>query len=278
MLSRFQINNFYHCPKCNKKYKTADKFEKHVDENHPFLTFDKNSAKLSLEDKFYLLDCFEEYSNVLIMVPDDTNIQFINASQKLLPGILEPSPDEVKRMTENHIVFRQRIIESQLLAKMLSSEINIFLAFDEFERFLNLGKPWKGGNFCPSLIIDLIWHSAMMNTEKYTDICERFVKRILPHCLIENEGQHDKRFEEFMNHFKRDHNRSCLQIGDLILTEGNDGISNARQALKVKKDVEEKDKAEEMERHRIQYEKYRVDIEEQKRNGTYQEYRGDGKC
>jgi hypothetical protein len=33
-----------------------------------------------------------------------------------------------------------------------------------------------------------------------------------------------------------------------------------------------------MERHRIQYEKYRADIEEQKRNGTYQEYRGDGKC
>jgi len=310
-LGHYKVKEFYQCPQCNKKYKTPNKFEKHMTEQHPFFAFNKNQQTLSLEDKFYLLDCLEDYSDILTqslrsypacitenidelivlyyqnaeIYPMNPNTRFVGASIKLLPGnpspsnpsTPNPSPTDIKRMVENHLIFRQRIIESYLLNKILSSETNIFLAFEDFEKFLNLGRPWKGGNFCPSLIIDLIWHSAMMNPEKYANLCSKFVGSLLTHCLPENEGKHEKRFEEFTKQFSHDHNRPCLQVGDLILGGGN-GLANARETLKLQKAAKEKGKAEELEKERIWNEKYLAEIAEQKRNGTYVHYRGDGKC
>lgn len=255
-LSRYLSNNFYCCMKCNKKYKTTDKFIKHMEESHPFTTINSNNAVLSLEDKSYLLDCFESYSKLLsppllLNIDDsiqrymewdsiseaDSSVQFVWASHKLDPTTyvsgkisLGEEVADLRRMVENHIVFCQRINESLLLKKALSDRDQMLLMFDEFQRFLNLGRPWQGGNFCPSLIIDLIWHSSMMDNKKYIELCRKFLGSTLSHCLLENESRHEERYAEFEKYYAHRFNRQCLKIDQLVLGSDN-AIEEVRLVL-----------------------------------------------
>jgi len=303
MLSQYCSGKFYNCHWCNKKYKTPDKFEKHVNSEHPFVTIGKNSHKLSLEDKMYLLDCFEQYSQLLLNVNDivnidevieqyrnwdgvseiNNNIKFIQASHKLNPTsyktnkISNEECIDLKRMVENHLIFQQRAIESGLLAKSLSNKDQLLRLFDEFELFLNLGRPWQGGNFCPSLIIDLIWHSAMMDNLKYIKLCDKFFRQTLTHCLLENEDKHGERYQQFEQYFANQHGTQRLKIIDLVLGNDVNIITDIRQDFQNQEAAIIQQNQEAAIRFKERMEKYRIEVEEQKRNGTYR-YFDDGKC
>lgn len=119
---------------------------------------------------------------------------------------------ELKRIVHNHLTFCRRAVESEMLQKAISSISQIELLLDEFNRFLNLGFTWRKDNFCPSMPIDLVWHASMMNPIKYQELCKIFLGKLLPHCLIENEDQHEVRFQEFVKQFKHHHNRDIIEL------------------------------------------------------------------
>jgi hypothetical protein len=107
---------------------------------------------------------------------------------KTNPEIVE----QLSRITTAHLTFCKRVTSLNILDKALTSPQQIELFFKEFNRFLNLGYTWRKDNFCPTLIIDLIWHSAMMYPDRYALLCESFFGKkgfCLPHCLTENESK-----------------------------------------------------------------------------------------
>ncbi len=259
-------NVLIRCAWCTRKFKTQRKYEKHVTTQHPFAASNKNTETLLLDEKMWLLDELERYSNILINGSSD---DFRRATQAL---------SDEERMHQIHSIFRERIVP--LLNKALSSGDQVLRLLDDFQAFLNLGIPWRGGNFCPSLLIDLVWHSAMQNKERYVAMCTHFLRQALPHCLIENDGNED-RFDEFTKQFIHQHGREHVKPDDLIYGNDGNGIIAARNRLKSAEESR-------LLKERIFEEEWRarqrareLDIECQKRDGTYVEpprYMDDGKC
>jgi len=269
---------FYCCKWCNKKFKTTNKFEKHVDEKHPFTTINASNRKIefSLEDKVYLLGSLTQYYRILttkVVNPELTTeeeiteairkyvecdfdpskdsepaVEFVRISSYLTPQTYQAenrrgfNVDNLRRMVKNHLTFQTRITEaipasnlnnSSLLDMIVGNEENLVRALEEFNLFLNLGQPWRGGNFCPSLIIDLVWHASMLNFDRYRVLCEKFFGKgvIYPHCLEENQDQENKedtkeniRYLEFESHFKNKYNRESLHVRELTLVKHNSEI------------------------------------------------------
>jgi len=135
---------------------------------------------------------------------------------------------ELHRIARNHIDFCKRIQENDVLRKVLSSGEQLNSIIDDFERFLNLGIYWDGTNFCPSLLIDLIWHASMLNHDRYTQLTTQFVTQLMPHCLEENDSdeKQDKRWNIFLKQFISWNRRSPIEIQSLI-----DGKENGIQVL-----------------------------------------------
>ncbi len=212
----------FHCKWCAKKFKTQQKYEKHVLYQHPFAAMKKNTLRLELAEKMWLLDELERYSNILIG-GDASDLK--RATQMLGDG---------DRMVPIHGVFRERILPH--LNKALSSGDQVLRIIDDFQAFLNLGIPWRGGNFCPSLLIDLVWHSAMQNQERYVAMCTRFLGQPLSHCLVENDGN-EERFEEFVKQFKHQHGRDHVGLSDLSMYASPNGIGDARNILRGEEDT-----------------------------------------
>jgi hypothetical protein len=61
----------------------------------------------------------------------------------------------------------------------------------EFERFLQLGIPDGDTNHCPTLIIDIVWHSVILNPSLYTRLCERSVGYRIPHNHYDRPREED---------------------------------------------------------------------------------------
>ncbi len=137
----------HHCNWCKSKFKKYAKYEKHVAKKHPFAAQRKNTVTLHLGEKLWLLDELERYVRILVT---GSTADFEKATQAL-------SVDD--RMVTIHSEFRERILPQ--IDKIISSGPQLLRIIDDFQAFLNLGIPWNGGNFCPSLLIDLVWHSAM---------------------------------------------------------------------------------------------------------------------
>ncbi len=334
-------NNFFNCKWCNRKYKTEQKFHHHVETNHPYVALHENNEKLSIDDRLYLLNCFKNYSELLLsainikktvktyfnwdgesQIKDE--IKFVWSSHMLNPisyatflnnnkrpeglkydavsapnnktekKVKKEERKGLKRMVKNHLIFRDRVKESTLLQKALSNADQLNALFIEFERFLNLGRPWQGDNFCPSLIIDLIWHSSMMHPKNYNILCTKFIGKILSHCLLENEND-DERFVRFEKQFNHRHNKNFLKIEGLTLSDENNAVEELLRMIQeeqLQKERNEEIKREEMsKREEIRRQemlkqeeinkKRWEQIEEQKRNGTYVYKRSlfdDGKC
>lgn len=232
----YHSNNFYNCKWCNRKYKTVKKFKQHVEQNHPSATLNSNWKALTIEESKYILTQLSLYSKA---IKDGT---FVDMSHKLLPTNDNIGSDELERITRNHVVFCQRVQESGLLDKVLSNAEQLELLLKEFTRFLNLGQPWAGGNFCPTLTIDLMWHASMMSSAEYKTMSTRFLGTVLPHCLNENEDNHQERYMDFEKRFVHYHRQLPLKIDRLIL--GNeDGIKVLfdkwqQQAIKQKAEDE----------------------------------------
>ena len=347
MYSSYLSNNFFNCKWCNRKYKTEKKFESHVETQHPYVALNENNKKLSLDDRLYLLNCFQSYSQLLLSEINITKmkktiksyfswdgeseiseeIKFVWSSHMLNPTsyssfvennkrpeelkcenrLVSANEDkkvekvekierkELKRMVKNHLVFRERVKESSLLQKALSDPDQLNMMFSEFERFLNLGQPWQGDNFCPSLVIDLIWHSSMMHPKNYKVLCTKFIGKTLSHCLLENENNHDERYVRFEKQFQYRHKKFPVKIEELILSDKNNAIEGLFQKFREEQLEHEKNeeikrqenlKQEEIRRQENLrqeqiYKKQLAQIEEQKRNGAYVYQRSlfdDGKC
>jgi hypothetical protein len=250
------------CSWCNKKYKTHDKYEKHVKQMHPFAAKFKNMFTLTHDEKMWLLDAVQTYTYILLAgTPSEFNL----ASEKI------GARDEV------HALFRQRITANNLLQKLDKNGEQMLLILADFEAFLNLGIPWNDGNFCPSLLIDLVWHSAMVHDyKKYEMLCKRFLSgRVLTHCVAPPELD-EVRFKEFEKQFQHQHKRKYMSIGDIH--EAPPDALDARSILlgieenrRIQRQADEERWAEASRRMRLQ-------IEEEKRNGTWKPYQDDGKC
>ena len=238
------MSSFHCCNWCNKKYKRIEKLGEHVEKEHTFMTIGKNNHKLSLDEKLWILEEFEKYTRLMLTSCDDSD------SDNLFNHISQ----QLNLTNEAHKLFQTRIMESGLLAKSISDTQQLFKLFDEFEMFLNLGMTWKNDNFCPSLIIDLVWHAAMMNQQKYSLLCLRFVGKVLPHCLTANDSLIAVglgRFEQFERQFLYHHRKQCMKISDLVM-----GSDNAIQEVRtyLKKEQRERIERERIERERIERE------------------------
>lgn len=255
----------FHCNWCTKKYRTQQKYDAHVDSHHPFAAFKKNTVEFTLDEKLWLLDELETYIGMLLQENKDT---FVFATCKL--------GGELERMLPIHTTFKERIMPH--LDKILSNGPQVIRIVDEFRAFLNLGLTRRGDNFCPSLLIDLVWHSAMQDKERYLALSNRFLGQPLPHCLAENDGD-DMRFNEFAKQFHHQHGRAYLRVEDLIDDYSGSralGILEARTILKREDELTKRKIAEQQARWRAESEQRQREIEA----GTYvpPEYTDDGKC
>lgn len=254
----------FHCKWCSKKYKTQKKHDAHVDKMHPFAAINKNTKEFTLEEKFWLLDEMEKYVLVLLQNNQDT---FLEATANL---------GEPDRMLPIHTLFKERIVPH--LNKVMSNGPQLLRILDEFRAFLNLGLTKRGDNFCPSLLIDLVWHGAMQNKDRYFALTSRFLGGALPHCLFGNDGD-ESRFQEFLRQFEHQHGRPYLKVQDLILGDGN-GFEHARNVLKTEDKMAKRKIAEQDARWKAYYDEIRASIAAQKAAGIYVEpvYYDDGKC
>ncbi len=232
------------CKFCNRKYKRESKLIEHVESTHPHASLGNNSHRLTTDDRIYLLTQLQKYVEIINRVPDfsdpivlrdsisryiewdvttpilDASVKFIRASHMLLPQEVEAKQaGGLERITRNHVKFRKRVKESGLLEKIVLSATQLRdVLFDELTRFFNLGYQWNGDNFCPSLVIDVLWHAAMMDNQKYNELTTRFMGNALPHCLEANEdpARQVKRFDRFVKQFEYQHRRLPLTGSDLV--------------------------------------------------------------
>ncbi len=293
----------YNCGFCKRKYQTTSKLEDHMKTNHPNVAKLCNSMRFTLEERLELLDLLEMYMAIIKDIPDITGVEdythwngvdpssksvkFIWYSHMLLPEQYQIRT-QVKQdavlstMVANHIVFCERA--SEFIDRAANHMDKLI---DEFNLFLNLGFDWKGSNFCPSMLIDLVWHAAMMNPEFYIQLTNRFFGKILPHCLEDNESNHAERFAAFQKQFIFQHSRRNLSIDDLdhLPTTTLDEVRNL--LLKQVVDREEFAILEQARREKIwkqMQEESRKDIEAYNKmvrdnpNKSFRAYGDDGRC
>lgn len=285
-------STFHSCPVpgCNRKYKTLSKFEKHLDEAHPLASMDQNSAVFTPEEKKYLLNQLQYYTTLLsksLLKDDDP--EFVAASCKLNPS------KDLQRIVLEHWNFRTRAMASGLIPKAISDPKQLLTLIDEFQMFLNLGRPIRGGNFCPSMVIDLVWHAAMMDETEYAAICSRFFRsnKPLTHCLDENQGDEVRRNEQFRESFIQRFRRFPMTISDLILGEHENPnvFLVAKQLIEAEEERErmaEEARKEEERKHREKaqrdYETWRIQQQlnilssSNTYSGNYRSAFDDGKC
>jgi len=196
----------HQCPWCNKKYKTLERMGIHIAKIHPFDTLNANRKKISVKYKLLMLESLQQYIWAL-----RDNLQ-------------DKYNKQLSQTVETHAAFRNKCLEADLFNKLLTNGANMETAFEQFEMFLNLGRPWQGGNFCPSLLIDLIWHAALIDQPHYEKLCKHFFNQLLPHCLPENEGKTAERFAKFERQFEHYHRRPYLRAQDME-TSDEDGFA-----------------------------------------------------
>ncbi len=88
----------------------------------------------------------------------------------------------------------------------------------EFESFLQLGICANGDNYCPSKIIDVVWHACMLDHHFYTQMCNKFFRnKLLPHSLKHNENPNIQklRYNKFKKHFAFVHGKDPLELSQI---------------------------------------------------------------
>lgn len=183
----------FHCPvfSCNRKYKREDKRKQHVEQVHYFETRNKNNFKFDHELRAKIYDLAAVYLEQL---------QNNTAEPKnLLPQYYgkEIPNDDLQRITEAQSSFAKRLLSENLHC------CNWKAVMDDFQSFFNMGLPYYDTNFCPTLVIDFLWHSLMQDPELYSQVCKQACKDIMPHCnIVRTEEEDVKRYEYFVEVFK----------------------------------------------------------------------------
>lgn len=196
--------DFLQCPGCNKKYKSEKKRQEHVTKDHYYLTRHNNLFKIDQSLKAAVYDLAKEYIMVLYHInsADDNVISAEESAcaKKLLPQ-LHGQPIDADSLTR--IIQAQKTFAKRLFTENLHT-IDWPLVMDDFEAFFRLGLPHYDTNFCPTLLIDFLWHAVMQNQDLYTKICRQSCVEIMPHCNNERSAEEDqKRHEYFLAVFKQ---------------------------------------------------------------------------
>lgn len=219
-------------PRCNRKYKRDEKLVAHVEKEHPFCTLRQHlHTSLKEDDIHQLIQQMEQYITLLYSDLDKEQDAFKRSSALLNLSL------------ESHLTFRSRVIESGMIDRILyGSTEQLHCILEEFRKFFALGVPWRGDNFCPSLLIDLVWHAAMMDREFYTKLCKRFFGAgfILPHCLEHNDQTDTERFQMFEKQFQHQYGRACLKIVELAACpyDGSHVFDKLRNEANIKAEKE----------------------------------------
>ena len=210
-------SDFVCCPVlgCNRKYKKEEKLIQHVENVHYHSTIMRNWKTFSNYEKSKIYELAADYIQILYDIQDyesedvlkeidgstfNTRGKFIKSSTKLLPqnSPQSISRDELIRICDAHCRFAKRIIGSGFFSDL----DNVEKVVGDLQLFFNLGLPYYDTNFCPTLFIDFYWHVIMQDSDFYLEVCEKFIGKIIPHCVSRDEEENIKRHEYFCDLFE----------------------------------------------------------------------------
>lgn len=143
------------CFMCNKKYRSEERRKKHVEQSHYFDTQFRNEYKFDEITRAHICDLAVKYFEA---ITSGITYEFLGT-------------------TANQERFTQRLLNSNILHNCDWSR-----ALDDLQRFFNIGIPYYDTNFCPNLLIDFLWHALMQDKELYTQLCQKTVGQVVPHC------------------------------------------------------------------------------------------------
>lgn len=196
--------DFFKCPGCNKKYKSEKKCQEHVTQHHYYLTRHSNHFAIDQSLKALIYDLAKNYIMVLYRInSSDENVisdEETKCAKKLLPQLHDQVIDDgpLTRIIVAQKTFVKRLFSENLLT------VDWALVMDDLEAFFCLGLPHYDTNFCPTILIDFLWHAAMQDFDLYTKLCRQSCVEIMPHCNNERSPDEDqKRHEYFLAVFKQ---------------------------------------------------------------------------
>ena len=190
------------CPvnDCNRKYSHTDRLKRHIETDHFYETRSRNYICFTYEIKSKIYKLASEYVKVLYKISkSDTPDEYGKYSAiKLLPHE-KIDDNELARIVQAQVTFSKRLFQMCDLEKCDWERV-----IGDLESFFRLGLPYYDTNFCPTLLIDFLWHALMQNPELYSKVCEKSCGEIMPHCKIERSEDEDKaRYEYFLRVFKK---------------------------------------------------------------------------
>lgn len=199
-------------PSCRAKYVRPEKLIAHVEKQHPLWAKNSNRVKLTPSHRRFLAGQLHSYIVLLEHKTDN------GTARRLLPQESSPSPQELETIISKHEAFCAGAKSLGLDRIVTHSQEQLDRVCDEFAWFLNLGTMWTGDNFCPTMLIDFVWHAAMLDPDGYRRLCQDFLGRLLPHSLPHNEAPESQapRYQQFVKQFRHWHGRMPLQPDDLI--------------------------------------------------------------
>jgi len=165
------------------------------------------------------------------------------------------------------VKFKFTLSTDGMLNIIILGVVQLDSIIDEFNRFLNLGYSWNRVNFCPSIIIDLVWHASMLDNEKYNELTSKFVGKLLSHCFEETK-KHEERYGVFLQIFKNHHRQNVMLSNNLKVFNDNDVSGSLKhryneaqlelEKIKEQQRIEEENRRQEEEKNR------RIRIEKEK--------------
>lgn len=231
------------CPirSCNKKYTREEKLKKHIEKDHFFETRNSNNFRLGLDYKIEIAALLKKYIAELVTLANGGTVDAKNLSH-IYPNT---PPEEAAKL---HYEFAVKVCSKTIL-----EVCNWEIAFDDFAAFLRMGLPYYDTNFCPTLIIDIVWHATMTSPRLYEELCSKTVKSKVPHCHHPRTLEEDRlRHEYFLEVFRRKWwEPHCPPFQDSPVEEVNLDLicSNLDEEIErckaiMKKHTEEKEKRE----------------------------------
>lgn len=274
---------------CSRKYQSEKTLKKHIETKHPYSTRKSSSGGFSFETKAKIYKLASSYTKILQRigkmdkqtvidaVKTNSDDEMILCAQKLLPQKSKQDTDtqELVRIAVAQHTFAQRMFDDNLF-----SECDWKRVMADFECFLNLGLPYYDTNFCPTLLIDFLWHSLMQDADFYTEICVSMCGEIVPHCdLVRSDAEDENRHQYFLQVFRHRFGRDVFLPGMSLFDRPNidkigqhfDELALTEHNLKATKEREKRED-EALEKKAIQATMYRINKENQRQERVLERF------
>lgn len=155
----------FNCPECKKNYVKEAKLKAHIEKMHYLCTRDSNRYYLDLEDEIKIYTAASDYLHDILA----------GCTFPVLGGDQER--------------FLARLKETRVLIGCDWRRV-----FRDFKAFINMGLPYYDTNFCPTLLIDFMWHAVM---------AKGHIVLKIPHCAKDRTPEEDHlRYLYFCQVFK----------------------------------------------------------------------------